>query len=74
MTIAQSVSQKIAQLPPEEQRRVLRFIESLQTKTAAKKPLRDPAGLWAGRGVDISKDSIAEARKEMWGSFPRGDI
>ncbi|MDQ3705686.1 MAG: hypothetical protein M3437_10775 [Chloroflexota bacterium] len=36
---------------------------------AERTPLR---GLW--KGVDISEEEIAEARREMWGSFPREDI
>lgn len=35
-------------------------------------PRKSLRGLW--RGLDISEEDIAEARREMWGSFPRGDI
>jgi hypothetical protein len=27
--------------------------------------------LWADLGVDITEEDIAEARREMWGNFPR---
>lgn len=37
-----------------------------------KKPKRSLRGLWAG--VNISEEDIAEARREMWGNFPREDI
>ena len=74
MTIAQTVSEKVEQMPPEQQREVLNFVESLRNKAAAKKPLRDPAGLWAGRSIDITEGEIAQARRDMWGNFPRGDI
>ena len=29
-------------------------------------------GLW--KGLDISEEDIAQARREMWDSFPREDI
>jgi hypothetical protein len=29
-------------------------------------------GLW--RGLDVTPDEIAEARREMWGNFPREAI
>ncbi len=37
-----------------------------------KRPNRSLRGLWAG--VSISEEDIAEARREMWGNFPREDI
>ncbi|MBC7811304.1 MAG: hypothetical protein H7175_09160 [Burkholderiales bacterium] len=37
-------------------------------------PLPSLYGLWANLGVNISADDIDEARKEMWGNFPREDI
>ena len=37
-----------------------------------KKPKRSLFGLWAG--VNISEEDIDEARREMWGNFPRDDI
>lgn len=36
---------------------------------AERKPLR---GLW--RGVDLSEEDIAQARRETWTEFPREDI
>ncbi len=35
----------------------------------ARKPLR---GLW--RGLDLSEEEIAQARRETWTGFARGDI
>jgi hypothetical protein len=29
-------------------------------------------GLW--KGLDIGEEDIAEARREMWGNFPREDV
>lgn len=36
------------------------------------KPRKSLRGLW--RGVDITEEDISEARREMWGNFPREDI
>ena len=30
-----------------------------------------PAGLWADLNIHITEEDIAEARREMWGNFPR---
>jgi hypothetical protein len=38
-------------------------------RSTQRKSLR---GLW--RGLDVTPDEIAEARREMWGDFPREDI
>ena len=43
--------------------------ELMVTRSTPRKSLR---GLW--RGLDITEEEIAEARREMWGSFPREDI
>ena len=37
----------------------------------AKKPRRSLLGLCADLGVTVTEEDIAEARKEMWGNFPR---
>ena len=44
-----------------------RELEAIQP--VQRKSLR---GLW--KGLDISEDDIAQARREMWASFPREDI
>ena len=36
------------------------------------KPLRELLGLW--KGVHITDEDIEEARREMWGNFPRDDF
>jgi hypothetical protein len=35
-------------------------------------PRRSLRGLWAG--LNVSAEDIDEARREMWGNFPREDI
>jgi hypothetical protein len=74
MNIEQSVLEKLRALPPEQQREVLDFAEFLHQKSIAKRPRRSLKGLWADLGVQITEEDIAEARREMWGNFPREDI
>jgi hypothetical protein len=74
MQIEELVLEKLRILPPERQREVLDFVEFLEQKTAAKHPRQSPKGLWADLGVEITEEDIAEARREMWGNFPREDI
>jgi hypothetical protein len=70
MSIEEIVVEKVRKLPPEKQQEVLEFVKSLGTNGAAK-PLRSAEGLWADLGIDITEEDIAEARREMWGNFPR---
>jgi len=74
METDQLILEKVRALPPEKQQKVLDFVESLQRKTRGKRPYRNLYGLWAEAGVDITEEDIAEARREMWGNFPREDI
>ena len=55
-------------------RLVQRIMESLKADLAPndKKPKRSLYGLWAG--TNVSAEDIDEARREMWGNFPREDI
>lgn len=54
----------------------IRLIERLLLRVKANsksaQPLRSLQGLW--NGVSISAEDIDEARREMWGNFPREDI
>ena len=74
MSVAQLVLEKLRTLPVEKQQEVLDFVEFLQQKVMVKRPCRSVKGLWADLGVQITKEDIAEARREMWGDFPREDI
>ena len=71
MTIEEMVLEKLRGLPPEKQREVLKFVESLKPDGGTKKPLRSLEGLLEDLNVDITEEDIAEARREMWGNFPR---
>ena len=71
MTIEEMVLEKLRGLPPEKQREVLKFVESLKPNEDTKKPLRSLEGIWEDLNIDITEEDIAEARREMWGNFPR---
>lgn len=71
MTIEEKVLKKLRQLPPEKKNEVLEFVESLNRQAASRGKCRSLEGLWADLGVDITEEEIAEARREMWGNFPR---
>ena len=71
MTIVEQVVEKLRDLPPEKQKEVLDFAESLRGKNATGNPRRSLWGLWKDLNVEITEEDIAEARREMWGNFPR---
>ncbi len=79
MSIEQAVLEKLRALPPEKQQEVLDFAAFLQQRTAPPanaipEPRGSIVGLWDELGIDITEEDIAEARRDMWGSFPRDDI
>jgi len=71
MTIEQQVLQKLRELPPEKQKEVLDFVAALNKENGPVKKLRGLEGLWADLDIDITEEDIAQARREMWGNFPR---
>ncbi len=71
MTIEEIVLEKLRGLPPEKQKQVLEFVDSLKPDGGTKKPLHSLEGLLEDLNVDITEEDIAEARREMWGNFPR---
>jgi hypothetical protein len=71
MTIEEQVLEKLRDLPPEKQKEVLDFVDSLKDKDGSKQPRRSLLGLWADLNIHITEEDIAEARREMWGNFPR---
>lgn len=74
MDLEQAVLDKLRELPPNHQQEVLDFAEFLHQKNILKRPLKSVKGMWAHLHMDITEEDIAQARKEMWGNFPRGDI
>ncbi|MFZ0582087.1 MAG: DUF2281 domain-containing protein [Candidatus Acidiferrales bacterium] len=71
MTIEEQVLEKLRELPAEKQKEVLDFVAFLKEKNGSRKPLRSLRGLWKGFDIHITEEDIAEARREMWGNFPR---
>jgi hypothetical protein len=70
MTVEEQVLEKLRSLPPQKQKEVLDFVIHLRAGSE-KKNRPSLKGLWADLNVKISEGDIAEARREMWGSFPR---
>jgi hypothetical protein len=68
MTIEQQIVEKLRELGPEKQKD---FVDFLKEKNGKKKPLRTLRGLWKDLDIHITEEDIAEARREMWGNFPR---
>ena len=71
MTLEQKVLERLRDLPPEKQKAVLEFVESLQQESGGTGLLRSLEGLLSDLDIQITEEDIAAARKEMWGSFPR---
>ena len=69
--IEQAVIDSLRSLPLEQQREVLDFVEFLRQRKAGTRPRRSLEGLWGDLGIDVTPADIAEARREMWGNFPR---
>jgi len=74
MTIEEAILDKVRSLPPDKQRAVLEFADTLAASPPEKAPLRSPKGLWADLEISISEEDIAEIRREMWKNFPREDV
>lgn len=74
MSIEEAVLEKLRALPVDKKQEVLDFVEFLERKRPAPRPRRSVKGLCADLGIDITEADIDEARREMWGNFPREDI
>ena len=74
MTTWELIAEKAKDLPLDKQQELLDFAEFLHARSETKHPLHSIAGLCEDLGIDISAEDIDEARREMWGNFPREDI
>ena len=74
MSIEQAILENLRVLPPEKQQEVLDFVEFIKTKSRPKVARRSIKGLCADLGVHITEEDIAQARREIWGNFPREDF
>lgn len=71
MSIEKSVIERLESLTPEQQGKLLEFLDSLEQAAVLKGPRRSLRGLFADLEVAISEEDIQRARREMWGNFPR---
>ena len=65
----------VKQLSPVDKARLIQHIvPDIERELEAVRPVprKSLRGLW--RDLGITEEEIAEARREMWGSFPREDI
>jgi hypothetical protein len=75
MSLEQNVVEILKQLPYSKQEEVLDFVRFLRSQEPAiPQPRKSVEGLWADLGASITAEDIDEARREMWGNFPREDI
>lgn len=71
MTSEEVLLEKFKVLPANRKQEVLDFVEFLEEKEAKPRPRRSLYGILADLNVNITEEDIAEARREMWGNFPR---
>ena len=71
MSIEKSVLEKLLNLPLERQKKDLEFVEALKENAGPQRRRRSLKGLWADLGVENTPEDISEARREMWGGFPK---
>lgn len=74
MNLEQNVLDVLQSLPLEKQQEVLDFAEFLRKKSGDLPKRQSLMGLCADPGVTVTAEDIDEARREMWGNFPREDI
>jgi hypothetical protein len=71
MSIEEKVVEKLQGLPPDKQKQVLEFVESLSEENGSPRSLKSLYGLWSDFSIEVSDQDIASARRDMWGNFPR---
>jgi len=70
-TSEQLLLQHWRSLRPDQQNAALEFVEFLHRKSAGKPRRRSLLGLCADMNVHVSAQDLADARRELWGDFPR---
>jgi len=71
MTVVDEIVKIVRDLPVEKQVEIRAFVKKLSATKEIPKPSFNWIGLCANDGIPISEEDIAEARREMWGCFPR---
>ena len=74
MSIEAAIIKNLRVLPEEKQQEVLDFVEFLKAKNRAKISFPKIKGMCADLNLQITEEDITEARREMWGNFPKEDI
>jgi len=74
MTVTETVVEKMKKLPGDKQQEVLDFVEFLAYRAHPRRPRKSCKGMWSDLGIDFTDEDIMEARREMWGQFPREDV
>ncbi len=73
MSLQAELIEKIKRLPEDKQLLVKSLVDELARRPA--EPTAQSAQAWFGclehLGLSITEEDVAEARREMWGSFPR---
>ena len=72
--VQRSVVEILEVLPPDKQQELLHFAESLQAQNVAKKPQKSLKGIWSDLEINLTEEDLAEARREMWGDFPKSEV
>jgi hypothetical protein len=71
MKVEQEIIERVRTLAPQRQQEVLEFLNRIEERDEGKQPLHILRGLWKDLGVHITEEDLAQARREMWGDFPR---
>jgi len=74
MAVEEIILECVRTLPPSQQEKVREFAEQLRQQSQPAVPLKSLEGLWSRYSFDLTDEDITEARREMWGTFPREDI
>lgn len=74
INIEAAIIENLRVLPEDKQQQVLDFVEFLKAKNLLTASPRKIRGMCADLNVSITEEDITEARREMWGNFPKEDI
>ncbi len=74
MTAQEALKEVLEALSEDDVERVVQYARSLGSQKSCASDLPPLRGLWKDLGERISEEEIRDARKEMWGQFPRDDF
>ena len=67
MNIEEAILEKPRDLPTERKLEVPRFVASLGGQGQPPRLRQSIEGAWSGRGIHVTEEDLAVARREMWG-------